>query len=86
MLDTLLKKQKEDPDDSRIKVIIQTAIKDGIIDVIRDYRYKFIKKNLKVLVNNVNKKYQDFGFVVGHKNDNFDARGFFQDDFLNQVS
>ncbi len=26
-------------------------------------------------------KYQDLGFVMGHKNDNFDARGFFQDDF-----
>ena len=54
MLDTLLKKTKKRPEDSRIKVIVQTAIKDGIIDVIRDYRYKFIK-NLKVLVNNVNK-------------------------------
>ncbi|HAC71260.1 MAG TPA: ATP-binding protein, partial [Arcobacter skirrowii] len=26
-------------------------------------------------------KYHDLGFTLGHKNDNFDARGFFQDDF-----
>ena len=73
-------KTKRRPDDSRIKVIIQTAIKDGIIDVIRDYRYKFIKKS-QTIGEQCEQKYQDFGFVVGHKNDNFDARGFFQDDF-----
>ncbi len=73
-------KTKKRPEDSRIKVIVQTAIKDGIIDVIRDYRYKFIKKSQSV-GEQCEQKYQDFGFVVGHKNDNFDARGFFQDDF-----
>lgn len=73
-------KIKKRPEDSRIKVIVQTAIKDGIIDVIRDYRYKFIKKSQSI-GEQCEQKYQDFGFVVGHKNDNFDARGFFQDDF-----
>ena len=73
-------KTKKRPEDSRIKVIVQTAIKDGIIDVIRDYRYKFIKKSQSI-GEQCEQKYQDFGFVVGHKNDNFDARGFFQDDF-----
>ena len=34
--------------------LFETAIKDGIIDVIRDYRYKFIKK-IKLLVSSVNK-------------------------------
>ena len=29
-----------------------------------------MSKNIKILV-----------FLIGHKNDNFDARGFFQDDF-----
>lgn len=73
-------KTKKRPENSRIKVIVQTAIKDGIIDVIRDYRYKFIKKSQSI-GEQCEQKYQDFGFVVGHKNDNFDARGFFQDDF-----
>ncbi|GGD42295.1 ATP-binding protein [Malaciobacter pacificus] len=73
-------KTKKRPENSRIKVIVQTAIKDGMIDIIRDYRYKFIKKSQSI-GEQCEQKYQDFGFVVGHKNDNFDARGFFQDDF-----
>lgn len=32
------------PQESRIEVIIQTAFKDGIIDIVRDYRYKLSKK------------------------------------------
>lgn len=73
-------KTKRRPENSRIKVIVETAIKDGIIDVIRDYRYKFIIKSQSI-GEQCEQKYQDFGFVIGHKNDNFDARGFFQDDF-----
>ena len=73
-------KTKKRPEDSRIKVIVQTAIKDGIIDVIRDYRYKFIKKS-QTIGEQCEQKYQDLGFTIGHKNENFDARGFFQDDF-----
>ena len=73
-------KTKKRPENSRIKVIVETAIKDGIIDVIRDYRYKFIKKSQSI-GEQCEQKYQDFGFVMGHNNDNFDARGFFKDDF-----
>jgi predicted GTPase len=73
-------KTKKRPENARIKVIVETAIKDGIIDVIRDYRYKFIVKSQSI-GEQCEQKYQDFGFVLGHKNDNFDARGFFQDDF-----
>ena len=73
-------KTKKRPENSRIKVIVETAVKDGIIDVIRDYRYKFIVKSQNI-GEQCEQKYQDFGFVMGHKNDNFDARGFFQDDF-----
>lgn len=73
-------KTKKRPENSRIKVIVETAIKDGIIDVIRDYRYKFIKKS-QTIGEQCEQKYHDMGFTIGHKNDNFDARGFFQDDF-----
>ncbi len=73
-------KTKKRPENERVKTIIQTAIKDGIIDVIRDYRYKFIKKSQDI-GEICEQKYHDFGFVLSHKNDNFDARGFFQDDF-----
>ncbi|MCG3662113.1 dynamin family protein [Aliarcobacter butzleri] len=73
-------KMKKKPENSRIKVIVETAIKDGIIDVIRDYRYKFIKKS-QTIGEQCEQKYHDLGFAIGHKNENFDARGFFQEDF-----
>lgn len=73
-------KLKKRPENQRVKVIVETAIKDGIIDVIRDYRYKFIKKS-QTIGEQCEQKYHDLGFALGHKNDNFDARGFFQDDF-----
>lgn len=75
-----LEKTKRKPENTRVKVIVETAIKDGIIDVIRDYRYKFIKKS-QTIGEQCEQKYHDLGFAIGHKNDNFDARGFFQDDF-----
>lgn len=73
-------KEKKKPEEIRTKSIIQTAIKDGIIDVVRDYRYKFIKKSQSI-GEICEQKYHDFGFIIGHNNDNFDARGFFQEDF-----
>ena len=73
-------KTKKRPENTRIRVIVETAIKDGIIDVIRDYRYKFIKKS-QTIAEQCEQKYQDLGFAIGQKNENFDARGFFQDDF-----
>jgi len=73
-------KTKKRPEKERIKVIMQTAIKDGIIDIIRDYRYKFIKKSQNI-GEICEQKYQDYGFSMGHKNNNFNAMGFFQDDF-----
>ncbi len=39
-----LQESNTTPKPSRIEAIIQTAIKDGIIDIVRDYRYKLIKK------------------------------------------
>ena len=73
-------KTKKRPENSRIKVIVETAIKDGIIDVIRDYRYKFIKKS-QTIGEQCEQKYSDMGFAIGNKNESFDAIGFFQDDF-----
>jgi tRNA U34 5-carboxymethylaminomethyl modifying GTPase MnmE/TrmE len=73
-------KMKKRPENSRIKVIVETAIKDGIIDVIRDYRYKFIKKS-QTIGEQCEQKYSDMGFSIGNKNESFDAIGFFQDDF-----
>jgi len=75
-----LEKTKKRPESARVKIIVQTAIKDGIIDIIRDYRYKFIKKS-QTIAEQCEQKYYDLGFTLENKNDNFDARSFFQDDF-----
>ncbi len=75
-------KTKQKPKASRIRIIIQTAINDGIIDIIRDFRYKFIKKSQNI-GEICEQKYQEYGFTLGHKNDNFDALSFFQDDLKN---
>ncbi|MBS9782364.1 MAG: dynamin family protein [Arcobacter sp.] len=73
-------KTKKRPPQDRTKVIVQTAIKDGIIDVIRDYRYKFIKKSQNIS-EQCEQKYHDFGFSINKENDNFDVREFFKQDF-----
>jgi hypothetical protein len=54
-----LEKTKKIPQLDRITIIIQTTIKDGIVDIIRDYRYKATTKLQKI--NEIyNIKYQDF--------------------------
>ncbi len=39
-----LKKHSKKPTISRLTIITQTTIKDGIVDIVRDYRYEFEKK------------------------------------------
>lgn len=39
------------PEEERLSVIIQTAAKDGIVDIIRDYRYKLFKKEKSIFTN-----------------------------------
>ncbi|MGB5964348.1 MAG: dynamin family protein [Sulfurimonadaceae bacterium] len=43
-----LEKEKKRPTDSRVKSIIETALKHGLIDIIRDYRYTFIQRSNKI--------------------------------------
>ncbi len=40
--------------------------------LIRDYRYKFIKKS-QTIGEQCEQKYHDLGFALGHKNETFDA-------------
>jgi hypothetical protein len=58
-----LEKTKKLPQNSRIKIIIQTAIKDGTIDIIRDYRYKLLLKfqNINETFNNT---YEEFSQTI----------------------
>jgi len=70
-------KSRKVPEESRIEVIVQTAFKDGIIDIVRDYRYK-LSQELEAL----DEKYVSKFKHAGLKKENvFDAEDFFGDDF-----
>ena len=70
-------KTKKIPQQSRTKVIVQTAIKDGIIDIVRDYKYKFAKK-LEEVYELTLLKYKSFNFKA---NINFETKEFFNEAF-----
>lgn len=52
-------KNKKAPKEERISSIIQTAIKDGMVDFIRDYRYEFEKK-MQSMLEFMDAKYGEF--------------------------
>ncbi len=69
-----IRKSKKRPEAQRISYIIDTAIKDGLIDLLRDYRYQFIKK----IENSFEKIALDFkGFIKGSEHRS-DAKEFFK--------
>ena len=70
-------KTKKRPEASRIEVIVETAYKDGIIDIIRDYRYKLFQK-LEELDESYRLKYRNAGF---DSHETFEAESFFADAF-----
>ena len=62
-----LEQTKKVPQNSRIRSIVETAFKDGVIDIIRDYRYKLIKKLQLLTASDVDKSYKEsikHGFLV----------------------
>ncbi len=77
-----LEKNKKKPKQARINIILQTGLKDGIIDIIRDFRYKFIKK-FQDSIEVFERKYQNLELKLQYQNDTFNARTFFQNDFKN---
>ena len=56
-------KTKKIPESSRTTVIIQTALKDGIIDIVREYKYKLAKKMEEIDEESMT-KYKSFGLIV----------------------
>ena len=80
-----LEKDKSTPPITRIKVIVDTALKDGLIDIIRDYRYKFIKK-VETIAQSIEQKYQDDGLKLANKSDNFNVQELFSEHFNKSFS
>jgi hypothetical protein len=79
-----LRKNKKKPQSERIAYIIETAIKDGFIDLLRDYRYQFQKK----IENSFEKIARDFEDFSKDDNRLSDAKEFFEKHFsdLNLVN
>lgn len=72
-----LRKEKKKPTPERIAVIIDTAIKDGFIDVLREYRYEFSKK-MEQSIERLQRDFEDFEYdikILG------DAKSFLQKHF-----
>ncbi|WP_294961285.1 dynamin family protein [Sulfurimonas sp.] len=79
-----LRKNKTKPQESRIASIIETGIKDGFIDMLRDYRYQFQKR----MQDSFEKIQRDFEGFIDSNNNTEDAKEFFQKHFsdLNLVN
>jgi len=79
-----IRKNKNKPEPKRIAYIIETALKDGFIDLLRDYRYQFSKK----IENSFEKISRDFSSFEQTNRNQSDAKEFFEKHFgdLNMVN
>lgn len=66
-------KNKKAPKEERIGSMIETAIKDGLVDLIRDYRYEFQKK-MQSSLDYMDAKYGEFKSDAS--SNHFDAKAF----------
>ena len=66
-------KNKKAPKEERIGAMIETAIKDGMVDLIRDYRYEFQKK-MQSALEYMDAKYGEF--KSNAEAPSFDAKAF----------
>jgi len=72
-----IRKNKKKPESKRISYIIETALKDGFIDLLRDYRYQFSKK----IENSFEKISRDFAGFSKDIERGSDAKEFFEKHF-----
>jgi predicted GTPase len=75
-----LEKTKKRPQTNRLKIIIQTAIKDGIVDIIRDYKFNFIQKLEKVSLK-YKEKYKKYSINKYNNQNDLNPQILFQNDF-----
>jgi predicted GTPase len=79
-----IRKNKRKPDEGRISSIIETGIKDGFIDLLRDYRHQFQKK-MEVSFEKIARNFENF---IQEESSLKDAKEFFEKHFgdLNLVT
>ena len=69
-----VRKNSKKPESSRVSSIIETALKDGFVDLCRDYRYQFSKE----IVNSFEKINRDFSDFSKESKQTSDTKEFFQ--------
>ncbi len=70
------RKNKKLPKSERIEYFVQTGIKDGLVDLARDYRYEFQKK-MQVSYERLKEDFSDFDSDEVAENQDFDSQEFF---------
>ncbi|WP_458700945.1 dynamin family protein [Sulfurospirillum sp. 1307] len=73
-----VRKNKTKPKEERIAYIIETALKDGFIDLTRDYRYQFSKK-IEESFEKISREFEEFSQI--DKNSMTDSKEFFNKHF-----
>ena len=75
-----LETEKKALQEAHVKNILLTALKDGIIDIIRDYRYKCLKKMDNISVHIIN-KYQKSELTINASSNDIDVSDIFKETF-----
>jgi len=76
----LLEKKRDKITPQRVKTIVSTALKHGIVDILRDYRYEFIKKSSKIS-GLILHQYEDLNLSFDTAHKEFNAEQLFGDSF-----
>jgi len=81
-----VRKNKKLPKKERVEYMVEIGIKDGLIDLLRDYRYEFQKK-MQIVSEGLKLSFMELKNIKEHKdllsygNENFDSRAFFDENF-----
>ncbi len=75
-----MRKNKKLPQRNRIDYFVEIGIKDGLIDLVRDYRYEFAKK-MQTSYTFIKNSFEDFESEKDFENQTFDSKEFFDKHF-----
>ena len=74
------RKNRKKPDQERLKTMVEFGMKDGIIDLVRDYRFQF-QKRMASSMENIASHYESFKTHEQTNPHTFDAKGYFEEHF-----
>ncbi|MCF6172490.1 MAG: dynamin family protein [Campylobacteraceae bacterium] len=75
-----IRKNKKLPQKQRVQYMVELGLKDGLIDLVRDYRYEFQKK-MQISSEIIQRSFKDKIKSDDYKNQEFDAQEFFDKQF-----